>query len=234
MGLPMGLPVLDVPTYELVLPSTNKKVKYRPFLVKEHKILMTLKDSSPEEVSRVVRELVDVCTYNKLKVKQLPHFDIEYLFVNLRSKSIGENLDLIVTCSCGNEIPTTVNLNDVQVIKNNNHTNKIRMGNLVVEMQYPSFDDMVKLNEYQDVDLLFKIIANNLKTITKDDEVYNVDEYTDQEKEEFLLSLTKDQFTKLEQFYTTMPKVVQQVAADCDKCGKHNDLKLEGLQNFFV
>ncbi|NBW58459.1 baseplate protein, partial [bacterium] len=130
MTIQMPLPKMEVPTYEIILPSTNKKIKYRPFLVKEHKILMMLKDSNIEEIARVIRELIDNCTFGKLKVDKLPHFDIEYIFLNLRSRSIGEILNLSITCECGNEIPVQANLNEIKVVKNEIHTKKIRFGNI--------------------------------------------------------------------------------------------------------
>jgi len=235
MTIQMPLPKMEVPTYEIILPSTNKKIKYRPFLVKEHKILMMLKDSNIEEIARVIRELIDNCTFGKLKVDKLPHFDIEYIFLNLRSRSIGEILNLSITCECGNEIPVQANLNEIKVVKNEIHTKKIRFGNIIVELEYPTFKEMLIIYEYQDdVDKIFEVISNNLKTITKDDEVYNAKEYTIEEIEEFLLSLSKEQFLQLEQFYKTMPKIMQTIEGDCNKCGTHNKVTLEGLQNFFV
>lgn len=235
MSLPISLPKMEVPTYELVLPSTNKKIKFRPFLVKEHKILMTLKESEIEEIARVVRELINNCTFGKLKVETLPHFDVEYIFLNLRAKSIGEVLNLLITCNCGNEVPVQANLNQTKVIKDDNHTSKIRINNMIIELNYPTFQQMMEIYEFaDDVDKLFKIISSNLKYITKDDETYNASEYTIEEKEEFLLSLSKEQFSHLEKFYQTMPKIIQTIEGDCEACGTHNKVTLEGLQNFFV
>ena len=235
MSLPISLPKMEVPTYELVLPSTNKKIKYRPFLVKEHKILMTLKDSNIGEISRVVRELINNCTFGKLKVDVLPHFDIEYIFLNLRARSIGEVLNLLITCNCGNEIPVEANLNHAAVIKTQDHTNKIRIGSMIIELNYPTFEQMMEIYEYsENIDKLFNIISSNLKSITKDDETYDASEYTLEEREDFLLSLSKEQFSHLERFYQTMPKIVQTIEGDCDACGTHNKVTLEGLQNFFV
>ena len=137
----MALPALDVPTYELTLPSTNKKVKFRPFLVKEHKVLLTLSDADEQEVSRVTKDLVDVCTFNKLKVKELPHFDIEYVFLKLRSKSIGENVEVIVNCECGNKIETSFSIEKEQKKRKNE-----------IETNYEQYNvDMEKVKRYGSV-----------------------------------------------------------------------------------
>ena len=235
MSLPISLPKMEVPTYELVLPSTNKKIKYRPFLVKEHKILMTLKDGDLDEIARIVRELINNCTFGKLKVDTLPHFDIEYIFLNLRARSIGEILDLLITCQCGNEVPVKANLNEVKVIKNEEHRQQIRIGGMIIELGYPTFEQMLNIYEYADnMDKLFEIISSNLRKIVKDDETYDASEYTLEEREEFLLSLSKEQFKLLEQFYLTMPKIVQTIEGECSNCNTHNKVTLEGLQNFFV
>ena len=106
----MALPKLDTPTYELILPSTGTKVKFRPFLVKEHKILLTMSEADNSEVARIIRELVDVCTFNSLKISELPHFDIEYIFMHLRAKSISETVEVVVNCECGEKIDTSFNI----------------------------------------------------------------------------------------------------------------------------
>ena len=113
----MALPTLEVPTYELILPSTGAKVKFRPFLVKEHKILLTMSEADNSEVARIIRELVDVCTFKALKINDLPHFDIEYIFMYLRAKSISETVDVIVNCECGEKIDASFNIEDLKVIK---------------------------------------------------------------------------------------------------------------------
>ena len=139
----MALPKLETPTYELTLPSNNKKIKYRPFFVKEHKVLMTLKDADYTEINRVIKELIDVCTFKQLDLDDLANFDIEYLFINLRAKSVGETLDLIINCECGNKIEHTANLLDAKVVKNKTHNNKIQLTDTIgIEMRYPTFSDV--------------------------------------------------------------------------------------------
>ncbi len=231
----MALPALDVPTYELTLPSTNKKVKFRPFLVKEHKVLLTLSDADEQEVSRVIKDLVDVCTFNKLKVKELPHFDIEYVFLKLRSKSIGENVEVIVNCECGNKIETSFSIENVKVEKKPNHSNKIKLTDEVgIEFNYPKIDDVISIFSKQNQEQIFNLVAKNIKGIYDSENYWDATEQTKEELDTFLNSLTKEQFDKIEEFFTSSPKIVQIIETDCNQCGKHNVSRLEGLQNFFV
>lgn len=229
------LPKLDVPTYELLLPSTNKKIKYRPFLVKEHKVLLTMAEADNSEVTRIITELVDACTFNKLKIKQLPHFDIEYIFMMLRAKSIGEIVDIIVNCECGNKIDAQFNIEDIKIEKHDNHTNKIMINSQYgVEMNYPKFDDVVEVYSSNSNEKVLDMIVNNIKGVFDQDNYWDSKDQSKQELEEFLFSLTKDQFDKIENFFVTSPKIVQVIESDCNQCGKHNVSRLEGLSNFFV
>lgn len=231
----MALPRLDTPTYELMLPSTGAKVKFRPFLVKEHKILLTMSEADNSEVARIIRELVDVCTFNKLKIKDLPHFDIEYIFMNLRAKSISETVDVVVNCECGEKIDTSFSIEDLKVVKPEGHSNKIMINNEIgIELKYPSIDDVVDVFAAKDNQKVIDLIIKSIKGIYNQEDYWVAEEQTKEELEEFVFSLTKEQFDKLEQFFVTSPKIVQSIECDCPKCGKHNVSKLEGLQNFFV
>lgn len=231
----MALPKLDTPTYELTLPSTGKKISYRPFLVKEHKVLLTMSEAENSEVSRIIRELVDVCTFNKLNVKDLPHFDIEYIFMYLRAKSIGEAVDVVVNCECGEKIDTSFNIEDLKVVTKEGHSNKIFINSEVgIELNYPKIDDVVDVFASNDNQKVIDLIIKSIKGIFDNQDYYDAKEQTKQEIEEFVYSLTKEQFDKLEQFFVTAPKIVQTIECDCPKCGKHNVSRLEGLQNFFV
>jgi len=231
----MALPRLDTPTYELTLPSTGSKVKFRPFLVKEHKILLTMSEADNSEVARIIRELVDVCTFNKLKIKDLPHFDIEYIFMFLRAKSISETVDVVVNCECGEKIDASFNIEDLQVIKPEGHSNKIMINNEIgIELKYPNIDDVVDVYATKDNQKVIDLIIKSIKGIYNQEDYWVAEEQTKEELEEFVFSLTKDQFDKLEKFFVTSPKIVQNIECDCPKCGKHNVSKLEGLQNFFV
>jgi hypothetical protein len=231
----MALPILETPTYELTLPSNGKQVRYRPFLVKEHKVLLTLADASEDEVSRMVKELVDACTFNKLQVSKLPHFDIEYIFLHLRAKSISEVVEVIVNCECGNKIETSYNIEDVKVEKEPDHSNIIQLThNYSVEMNYPVFEDVVNVIGTDKTDDIVDLVAHSIKGVYSNDEYYDAQDQTEAELREFVETFTKSQFEKVEKFFTTSPRVVQTIESDCGECGKHNVTKLTGLQNFFV
>jgi len=231
----MSLPILNTPTYELNLPSTGQKITYRPFLVKEHKVLLTMTSADDDEAGRIIRELVDVCTFNKLNVSKLPHFDVEYIFLNLRAKSIGESVEVVVNCECGNKIDTSFNIDNLKVEKAQEHTNKIMVTDTIgVKMSYPVFDDIIDLFSAKNPDDVFNMIVTCINAIYDDVNYYSVEDYSKEEIEEFLYSLTKQQFEKIENFFVNSPKIVQEIETDCEKCGRHNVSRLEGLANFFV
>lgn len=231
----MALPKLETPTYELIIPSNNKKITFRPFLVKEHKILMTLSEASQEELLRVIKDLVNVCTFKKLKIDELANFDLEYIFIQLRSKSIGETMDLIINCECGNKIEYTANLLNAKVNKPINHKNKFMINDKIgIEMKYPNFDEVVGAYTSTNSEDIFKLAISCIKGIYDKENYWNTADYNETEVLEFVYSLTKQQFDMIEEFFMTMPKLEQTIEADCDKCGKHNEVKLEGLRNFFI
>jgi len=231
----MALPKLETPTYELILPSTGDKLKFRPFLVKEHKILLTMSEADDNEVARIIRELVDVCTFKALKIKDLPHFDIEYIFMHLRAKSISETVEVVVNCECGEKIDTSFNIDELKVVKPEGDSNKIMINNEIgIELNYPNIDDVVGVYATKDNQKVIDLIIKSIKAIYNQEEYWAASDQSKEELDEFVYSLTKEQFDKLEQFFVTAPKIVQTIECDCPKCGKHNISKLEGLQNFFV
>ena len=231
----MALPKLETPTYELILPSTGDKLKFRPFLVKEHKILLTMSEADNNEVARIIRELVDVCTFKALKIKDLPHFDIEYIFMHLRAKSISETVEVVVNCECGEKIDTSFNIDELKVEKPEGHSNKIMINNEIgIELKYPNIDDVVDIFATKDNQKVIDLIIRSIKAIYNQEEYWEASDQSKEEIDEFVYSLTKEQFDKLELFFVTSPKIVQTIECDCPKCGKHNISKLEGLQNFFV
>ena len=231
----MALPKLETPTYELTLPSTGAKLRFRPFLVKEHKVLLTMSEADNNEVARIIRELVDVCTFKTLKINDLPHFDIEYIFMHLRAKSISETVEVIVNCECGEKIDAKFNIEDLKVVKPEVHSNKIMINDEIgVELKYPNIDDVVDIFATDNNQKIMDLIIKSVKAIYNQTEYWPAEDQTKEELEEFIFSLTKTQFDKLEQFFVTSPRIVQTIECDCPKCGKHNVSKLEGLQNFFV
>ena len=231
----MALPILETPTYELTLPSTNKKVKYRPFLVKEYKILLTNIEADVGEISRVVTELVDNCTFNKLNVDKLPNFDLEYLFLNIRAKSISETADVIITCECGNKIDHTIDITNLKVVKKENIDSKIMLTPEVgVILRYPRFEEMLEIYDNLDSVNILELVANCIDAVFTKDEYYESSDYSKEDLDKFVNSFTKKQFDLLEEFFRNIPKIVHHIEADCSECGKTNEVDLEGLQNFFV
>lgn len=232
----MTLPRLEVPTYEIVVPSSKKKIKFRPFLVKEYKILLTAIESSADEVSRIVTDLVDVCTFNAIDVNALSHFDLEYLFLNIRAKSIGENVSLIKECTnCESRVDFSLNIVDMKLDREVPKDNKIILSdNLGVTLRYPRFLEVLKLYDNLNSDSVIDLLSDCMETVFTKEEYYNKDSFTKEESLEFILNLTKEQFDKLESFLTEMPKLVHESSLVCSNCGTVNHVKLEGLQNFFV
>jgi len=231
----MSLPKLDVPTFELTLPSTSKKVLYRPFLVKEHKTLLILKDSEDSDSIRIISEIVDVCTFNKLKISELPSVDLEYLFLNIRAKSLGEIVELIINCDCGNKIDYAMDITKLNIVKDKNHTTKISItSDIGLEMRYPKFDDTMNIFITNDQSKIFDLIISCVKSIYTKEDYYEITHDNKKELEEFIYSMTKEQFEKVEEFFETMPKLKQEIDVVCSKCNTHNYTVLEGLQNFFV
>jgi len=230
------LPKLDVPIHEVKLISTGKTIRFRPFLVKEHKILMTLSEASDDETSRIVSNLVDVCTFNKLNAKELPHFDIEYIFMFLRARSISEVVDIVVTCvNCENKYDSSFNIENISVEKAENHSNKIMLTESVgMELKYPKFDQVVKIFDSENTDDVFNLVKKSIVGIFDGDNYWDAKDQTEEEIDTFLESLTKEQFEKLETFFTTSPKIVQVIESDCPQCSHHNTSRIQGLQNFFV
>ena len=197
--------------------------------------LLTLSEASEDEVSRIVRDLVNACTFEKLNVDKLPHFDIEYIFLHLRAKSISEIVEVIINCECGNKIETSYNIEDVKIEKEPDHTNVIALNNdISVEMNYPVFNDVVNIVSTESTEDVVKLIARSIKAVFNKEEYFPAQDQTEEELIDFVESFTKSQFEKMEKFFTSSPKVVQIIESDCKECGRHNVTKLTGLQNFFV
>ena len=229
------LPVLEAPTYEIELPSNKEKILFRPFLVKEHKLLMTLSDTDAKEVSRVIKQLVDVCTFNKLNVDTLPSFDIEYIFLKLRSKSISESVDLVVNCECGEKIDHTINLEDLKIENDNKIDPNVNIrDDIGVKMRYPNFEETIDIADTKQYDKIFDTVSDCIEAVYDKNSYQKKENFTSKEIKEFILNMTKEEFSKIEEFFTNLPKVVQHISATCKKCNLTNNVRLEGIENFFV
>ena len=236
----MALPVLNNPNYEMELPSTGEKIEYRPFLVKEQKILMMAMES--KDTSAQAKAVVDIirnCTFGKIdnKVEGLPTFDIEYMFLQIRQKSVGETVEITVTCPDDGEtkVPVTVNLEDINVVKTEGHTNNVMITDKIgMSMKYPTMKqimgyDITKLDSMEGT---FGIIQDCLENIFDENNVY--DEMSDKELTEFIEQMTTDQFQKVTQFFTTMPKLKHTVKVTNPNTGVENEIVLEGMQSFLA
>ena len=236
----MALPTMDLPTYELEIPSSKKKIKIRPFLVKEEKILLLALESDDEKnIKQAVLNLLKACIQSRVKVENLSTFDLEYIFLNIRAISVGEVVEILITCQDDEETKVKYNLNltDVNVIFPEGHTNKIMLNdNTGVIMKYPSFDDFVEgqfANKEYNEDGVIKIIANSIYQIFQDEEVY--DESTTNKKEfiQFVESLTKEQLEKIQAFFESAPRLEHKFKVTNPKTGVESEYTLRGLQSFF-
>ncbi len=237
----MALPKLGYPTYELELPSTGKTVKYRPFLVKEEKVLLLALESKDEkQVISAVKDLIKNCVISRIKVDTLPSFDLEYLFLKIRGASIGENILLTVTCLDDNEttVETSININEVEVLKPEDHSTKIMFDDKTgIVMRYPSMKEFVDrefLQKEMKTEDVYGFIADSIDQIFDGEEVYDSTTTTKKEFRTFVDSLTTKQFEKIQKFYETSPKLSHTFKVTNPKTGKESEYTVEGLQSFFA
>ena len=235
----MALPKLDTPTYELEQPSTGEKIKYRPFLVKEQKVLMMAQESGEDKQIRdALASLVSSCTFQSVDPYEIPMFDIEYFFLRIRGKSSGEKIELNLLCPDDNEtrVKKTINLEEISVNMKVGHTNEINITDKIkMIMRYPTLNDMLDIDvEKENTEDMFSLIKRCVGEIHHDEKVYNKVDISDKELEEFIDSLTADQFEKITDFFDTMPKVQHSVEVVNPNTKKKGEVVIEGIQNFFV
>jgi len=234
----MALPVLNNPNYEMELPSTGEKIEYRPFLVKEQKILMMAMESEDAKMqTQAIIDIIKNCTFGKLdnKVDTLPTFDIEYMFLQLRQKSVGETVDIQVTCKDDGEtkVPVTVNLEDIKVERTEGHDKVIMITDKIgMTMKYPTMKQLLgyNLENISSMESTFDIINDCLENVFDENQVY--DEMSKKELNEFIEQMTTDQFEKVSGFFSTMPKLKHTVKVTNPNTGKENEIVLEGMQSF--
>ena len=242
----MPLPKISTPTYELELPSSGKKIKYRPFLVKEEKVLIiALETRDQMQITNAIKQVLSECILTKgIKVEELPTFDIEYVFLNVRGKSVGESIDLLVTCyddDSNTQVLITVYVDEVKVQKSKDHKTDIDLGSsLIMRMKYPSLDQFIKNNfdfsnveSESNIDKSFDIIASCIDTVFNSEDAWAASDCTKKELVEFIESLTSDQFKQIEKFFQTMPKLSHTITVKNPKTGVMNTVTLEGLTSFF-
>ena len=239
----MPLPTIVTPTYELELPSTGKKVKYRPFLVKEEKLLvLALETESTKDISTAIKTVLKNCIQTRgIKVESLPTFDIEYLFLNIRGKSVGEEVEvnLIAPDDEVTEVPVTISIDDIKIQKSEEHDNKVKLDDtLMMEMKYPSLEQFIKSNfdftEEVNMDQSFDLIASCIDKIYNEEEVWSTSDCTKKEVKEFLEQMNSMQFKEIEKFFETMPKLSHSVTFTNPKTKVVCTVVLEGLSAFFA
>ena len=237
----MPLPKISTPTYELVLPSSGRKIKYRPFLVKEEKILIiALESQDQKQIATAIKQILSACILTKgTKVEKLSTFDIEYLFLNVRGKSVGEQIEVMVTCPDDGktQVPLTINIDTIKVKKSKDHKTDIKLDEkYTMKMRYPSLDEFIKSNfsvDQMKVDDTFDLIASCIDQVYSEEESWTHEDCTQKELSEFLEQLNSGQFKEVEEFFNTMPKLTHTVKVKNPNTGVESDVLLEGLQNFF-
>ena len=237
----MPLPKISTPTYELVLPSSNRKIKFRPFLVKEEKILIiALESQDQNQIANAVKSILASCILTKgIKVEKLSTFDIEYLFLNVRGKSVGEQIEVMVTCPDDGEtqVPTSINIDSIKVQKSDDHNPDIKLDDtFTLKMRYPSLNEFIKSNfnnENIKVDDTFDLIASCVDQVYSDEESWTQEDCTKKELVDFIDQLNSSQFKEIEKFFDTMPKLSHTLKVINPNTNVESEIVIEGLQSFF-
>ena len=238
----MALPIIETQTYELTLPSADVKVKFRPFLVKEEKVLLqALESQEQKEIINALKNIVSACTFGSLNVDDLPTFDLEYVFLQVRAKSVGEVAKLKVLCP---DDKTTyadveVDLSKVDVQVDDKHTNNIVIDDdkkVGMILKYPTLNSVDPTTDFSKgvkTETLFEIIGNSIFQIYEGDKVYNASDYKKDELNKFIESLDSKSFTKVQEFYNTMPKLIHEIEVENPKTKVKSKVTLQGLTDFF-
>jgi hypothetical protein len=240
----MALPKLDVPTYEIELPVSKKKIKFRPFLVKEQRnLLMAMESNESNSIQSAVKDILYNCTLTEdVDIEKLPIIDVEFYFINLRAKSVGEIVESKYRCNnvvegseCGNIMEHSLDLQKVKVQMNDEISSEIQITpKVIVKLKYPEFGIVKNSMEYTDInDITFNMIARSIEHIYDGEQFYYASETQPQELVEFVESMNQEQFAKIENFFNNLPKLKETVDITCNKCGFHHKIDVEGLESFF-
>ena len=238
----MALPMSNTPVYNLEIPSSGKQINYRPFLIKDEKALMIAQQSEDSQVMiDTLRDVIKSCIKEQdFNVSELATFDIEYIFTQIRAKSVGERVELFLKCdTCEDDKAVTqvnIDLTQLQVEKHPDHTRKIALYDDVgIALKYPTLELIKRLENINtnNIEQMFGIVVECIDYVYTNDEVFYAKEQTKDELLEFLNNMTSDQFAKVQSFFETMPRLKKEISYDCPVCGKHHDKVLEGLNSFF-
>lgn len=233
----MNLPKLETPKYQLTVPSTKKEVNFRPFLVKEEKILLIAQESGEESsYIKAMRDIVESCTFGEIDIKNLTSFDLEFIFLKLRAKSVGEDTEIGIMCSeCGEENIIKVNLDEISPTKSEPLPNKIELTDSIgIVPQYINIDSLIKIADTKDQgDILTQTISATIESIYDESNVYPISEASDNDVKEFIESLNREQLEKIEALASSMPRIEKTISFKCKKCGAENKETLSGIDSFF-
>jgi len=233
----MALPKLASAKYELTLPSTGERIEFRPFLVKEEKALMLAQQSGKDsDIMRALKDVINACTFHKVKAETLPTFDLEYMFINLRAKSVGEVVDLNITCPDDGTttVAVKVDLMQIQCVKEIGHDNNIKItDDIGMIMDYPKVDSIKSLSGDDEVEAMFDVVKACIRQIYDSENVYEKTDMEKSELDEFVESMSHEQFEKVQEFFNTMPKVKHPIKVKNPNTGVESEVVLEGMQDFF-
>jgi len=233
----MALPKLASAKYELTLPSTGERIEFRPFLVKEEKALMLAQQSGKDsDIMRALKDVINACTFDKVKAETLPTFDLEYMFINLRAKSVGEVVDLNITCPDDGTttVAVKVDLMQIQCVKEIGHDNNIKItDDIGMIMDYPKVDSIKSLSGDDEVEAMFDVVKACIRQIYDSENVYEKTDMEKSELDEFVESMSHEQFEKVQEFFNTMPKVKHPIKVKNPNTGVESEVVLEGMQDFF-
>jgi len=242
------LPKIDVPIYETTLISNGQKIRFRPFLVKEQKLfLMASQSEDIKDMISSIKQVINNCVLDDIDVNSLSTFDLEYIFLQLRARSVNEVVNLKYNCNnkiknekgeekeCGNVVDFDLNLLEIQPTKSESHSNKIELNeNLGIVMRYPTFNMMDKLNlQSNDMDQILEVIINCIDYVYDKDNIYYAKDSSKEELIEFIESMQQNDLEKIQKFFDTLPKLKKELDFNCNKCGYHEQITVEGIQNFF-
>lgn len=233
----MALPKIDVPTFDLNIDSIGKKVKFRPFLVKEEKLLVMANESSDsKDVLQTAQQIITNCSFGKVDGAKLPLYEVQKVFLDIRSQSIGQYIELkaaCVECDAANDV--VLDLDEIEIVKSEKHTPTIKVSDkMVIEMRYPSVNEIADLVSAEAEDDIYHVVANNIETLYYGDEVIDFQGNPPDERMEWVENLSQEQFGKVKEFFETMPQLYHTIDFVCKECKKDNYLIIDGYENFFV
>ena len=233
----MALPKINTVLYDLELPSSGKKVEYRPFLVKEEKILlMALEGKDDREMSKAIKQIITQCVSTAgFNVNKLPMIDLEYLFLNIRGKAVGDISTITFEHECGETITLDIDLSKVKIVKNKKYSDLVKLtDNIMIRLSPPGIDNVIGAGDKNQIDMVMEIIRDSIVEIIEGEDVFSAQDHTREELEEFLDNLNSGQFKKLQDYYESLPKMKQDIEYTCPKCEKTETETLEGLASFFA